>query len=254
MKLTIYASDLAACIGMHRYQQPWEAAVRIFERTSPSHYQAAHARVGREIPASMASRTLKRIQESDVVTEVENLIQGSVDKLDDKVQKVIDEIGASDPEFAGDLRTYVFTERGKVGEKAAVDAFELSHNVSLTERNTKFFKKTFSCDGKVVILGGRVDGLSDDGRLVEIKNRQRRFFNSVPLYEKVQVLAYMVLTGSPQCELVERFDNEFKVTVVPFDETLWDKIVFEMLNFSKKMFILFNDESVQDSLIRDKSF
>ena len=42
---------------------------------------------------------------------------------------------------------------------------------------------------KQVLIGGRVDAIATcDGQqiLVEIKNRMKRFFAEVPLYEKVQ--------------------------------------------------------------------
>ena len=254
MKLTIYASDLAACVGMHRYQQPWEAALRIFERTSPSLHRSAYERVGMAIPVSVASRTLQKIHEGDVLTKVDDLIQGPVEMLDDNIQKIVDGMSISEPEFANDLKTYVFTERGKAGEKEVIDDFERTNNVVLSERNSKFFKKIFPCDGNVVTLGGRVDGLSEDGRLVEVKNRQRHFFNQIPVYERIQVTAYMVLTERPQCELVERYAGQSRVTMVTFDEVFWEKVLSRMLDFAKKMFVMLDDEAAQERLITERDF
>lgn len=254
MKLTVYASELSACIAMHRFQQPWEAALKIFERTSPSDFRAAFARSGLEVPPSVASRALKGIQAGQVLAQVKDAIQGPVKDLDAKMQEIVQKADLSNVEFADDLRTFIFTERGKCGEKAVVDDFEKSHNVVLTERNDTFFKKTFECDIHLVVLGGRVDGLSKDGRLVEVKNRQRRFFGRIPLYEQVQVMAYMALTGSKECEVIERFDGESRVKIVRFDENFWGKVVADMLAFARKMFLLLTDFTLQDDLVRNRKF
>ena len=186
--------------------------------------------------------------------QVEEAIQGYVRELDSKVKEIVEKADLPDTEFPDDLRTFIYTERGKCGEKTVVDEFEKSHNVVLTERNDTFFKKMYPCDENFVILGGRVDGLSKDGRLVEVKNRQRRFFDFVPLYEQVQVSAYIVLTGSKECELVERYDGESRVKLVHFDEIFWEKVVAAMLTFARKMFILLKDPAKQDDLVRNRNF
>ena len=57
---------------------------------------------------------------------------------------------------------------------------------------------------------GRCDGIQtlEDGTqtIVEVKNRQKYFF--YPLYEKVQVHAYMALTGLNHCTFIQQLNND----------------------------------------------
>lgn len=74
-----------------------------------------------------------------------------------------------------------------------------------------------------VYLGGKHDGLAEDGTLIEVKNRMRRFLG-VPEYERVQVLAYMRIFGTQRARLVERFGDETREHDVSWDAALWEDV------------------------------
>lgn len=254
MKIVIYASELAGCVGMHRYVAPTDVALKVFQRSAPDLYAAAHARSGVAVPLSDTTRAAMSIEAVHMTGKVKELIRAPVKELDTGMSQIIENAAVSDPGFADDLKTFVYTERGKIGEKAVVDDFERQHDDKFTERNDKFFKKKYALNDHVVIMGGRVDGLSKEGRLIEVKNRQRRFFQNVPLYEQVQIMCYQVLTGAKECELIQCFDGESRVTVVPFDEKLWEDVETAMLSFADKMFSLLGDNDKQDELVTQGHF
>jgi hypothetical protein len=74
-------------------------------------------------------------------------------------------------------------------------------------------------------VGGRLDGLDAEGRVVEIKNRTRRFFTTVPEYERVQVACYMRIMNARAAVVVQQFNGEQRRTVVAHDEALWQNYV-----------------------------
>ena len=99
-----------------------------------------------------------------------------------------------------------------------------------------------------VVLVGKVDGFCD-GKVVEVKNRQKRFFTQIPAYEKVQLLAYMFLTGTLEAEHVECFDQQLKSRRVEFDQEEFQQITQCALDQAKVFAELVHDVLKQDALL-----
>ena len=53
------------------------------------------------------------------------------------------------------------------------------------------------------VLTGRLDGLTEDGEVVEIKNRTKGLFGRIRDYEAVQLQAYIHMTGAQLGHLLE---------------------------------------------------
>ena len=82
--------------------------------------------------------------------------------------------------------------------------------------------------GNAFILFGRTDGVQQDGAVIETKNRKSRFLG-VPLYERVQLHVYMVLTKSRRGVLLEYYHLEQRSHEVEFDDAFWDGQVLPQL-------------------------
>jgi len=61
--------------------------------------------------------------------------------------------------------------------------------------------------------------------IVEIKNRRSRLFGRVPMYERVQVEAYMRMYEVDRAAHVESFRGEERVTWLERDDALWGRVV-----------------------------
>lgn len=79
-------------------------------------------------------------------------------------------------------------------------------------------------------VGGRLDGLDAEGRVVEIKNRTRRFFTVVPEYERVQVACYLKIMRASEAVVVQQFNGEQRRTIIAHDEALWQSYFTLMAN------------------------
>lgn len=177
----------------------------------------------------------------------------------EKLHEIIQSILVKDSiTLRSSLRQVVATSRGQVGEDAAIKLYEGIKRSKVTHNNAHLFTKhlgttSFVLQGKLaqdiqVVLVGKVDGFCD-GKLVEVKNRQKRFFNTIPTYEKVQLLAYMFLTDTTEADHVECLDQQVKTRKVEFDPQEFEQITLDALHQAKLFAELVHDSLQQDALI-----
>lgn len=250
--LVVHASELAACVGLNRYRPVADAAIVLFSRMNPSVYEAAMARNALREKESI-ERTLEQIP--GAIAAVKEAVEAAPDDLGSRIDDLIKDVGGDNQVSAADLTSLVYTERGKNAEESSLDRVQDSWKKQITQRNTKYYKKQLSYGGeRYLLLGGRVDGITDDGELVEVKNRQRRIFSSVPIYEKVQVHAYMYLTDIKECKLVQSFKGSDVITKITFDDQFWNDVRNRLTIFATRMDHLCQDEKAQDSLLVQQEF
>lgn len=96
-------------------------------------------------------------------------------------------------------------------------------------------------------IGGRIDGIDENGSIYEIKNRIHKLFYDLREYEKVQLMSYLYLFGCNKGYLVECLknnNNALNIIEVNYDNNYFDKhimdklilyiIHFEQIIFGKK--------------------
>ena len=88
-------------------------------------------------------------------------------------------------------------------------------------------------DGIEVYIGGRHDGLMNN-KIVEIKTRQRRFLGT-PLYELVQVHAYMSIYGTKEAIIVESYNGQEREHPIEFDDALWSRVQCNLVHFVRDL-------------------
>ncbi|KAG5191299.1 hypothetical protein JKP88DRAFT_296237 [Tribonema minus] len=141
----------------------------------------------------------------------------------------------------------VYKKRGREGEQGVVEDYEKRVRQRVVARNDTFYKKVI---GEGVCLGGRIDGVREDGkRLVEVKKRQNRLFTHIAAYERVQVMAYMFLTGIHTCDLVQQYKGESSTDTLTFDADDWESICASAVKFAERIQKIMVDEHDQDELI-----
>lgn len=98
-------------------------------------------------------------------------------------------------------------------------------SVTVIQRNAKLYKKKLiqSTEFEVVLVG-KVDGVTPDlDYVVETKNRRNGLLNHIPEYERVQIHAYMWLTGILKCIHIEHYNTEKNEIVEHFDQIYWEE-------------------------------
>ena len=113
-------------------------------------------------------------------------------------------------------------------ETKALEQYQQTQNKPIKATQKGFSKKFKTSKNNSFTLFGRTDGMSDN-QVIETKNRKNRFLG-VPLYEKVQVHVYMLLTGTTHSVLLENFDNQQRSHEIKFDNSFWNETVIPNLN------------------------
>lgn len=158
---------------------------------------------------------------------IETALQAAVVETDPKrslseQKKVVDALPATFASGLGEskVNTFVNTERGKQGEAAILNRYEVDNNTTVTERNSRMY---YIHVGEFII-GGRIDGFDrPNRRLVEVKKRRNKFLG-MPKYEKVQCEIYIRMLGLSECVHVEEYNEIQKETTYCRNENVWKEI------------------------------
>ena len=122
------------------------------------------------------------------------------------------------------LEGEVACRMGNKLESVAINVYEEHNKVAVNQMQTGYKSDTIITDlGHKYIIYGRTDGLDDDA-IIETKNRKNRFLG-VPLYERVQIHAYMYITRKRKGKLLENFNGTQKEHIVVFDPDFWEEVM-----------------------------
>ena len=277
--LCVYASQVAACVGMNKYRRPYEALEQMWERVDPGSFRAAMLRAGQKTSEEALTEVMARddrvrdvldrslvpdLDASDAVAheyaEASRRLGGL--RLDLEDRRLVDDA----------VRRNMFTTYGNRFEKPALRYLReaCGVNVSPDPRFHKREQGLVSHGGERVpwYVGGKVDAVSPDGQLVvEIKNRVHRLFYRAPLADCVQLQCYMHVLDAPRGMLMEclrrqaRRDDDGEdagldavvhsnVVPVARDDEFWARQVVPKLQaFVEFLARLLETEALQDAYL-----
>lgn len=122
--------------------------------------------------------------------------------------------------FTGSFYSYISKNHGIRHEESSIEKYESKFGVKL-DVSQQMYKRSIclSKSGKEYILCGKMDGIDNvNNKIIEVKNRTNGFFSEVRDYEMTQMQLYMFLTGLDNCELVEEYNKQIKITHVTRDD------------------------------------
>ena len=254
--IKIYASEVSSCLEMNKYKKIDQIIHTIWKRTNNRSYREALER-NNKIQEIQETEQMEQILLTENEKSINELINDyNVDTFKSKLTNYFSDIPEED---RNKMISYIFTERGKKMESISLDKLEESLNIKITARNDKFYKQYITFDeneeNKKFMIGGKVDGITDDFRLIEIKNRQRMLFSNIPIYEKIQMYIYMFITGITECLFVQCYNNETDTVQLQFDENFWiNDIKKPLIIFVQKLNALLNNIDLQDKFITSNSW
>lgn len=213
------------------------------------------------IDLNQEQRLKKTIGEDNI-----KLVQSKTIETKDKrenITAVIEKLSISDDKkriLLKESESFINKTHGTLKEDSAIEMYEKRFGVKLNT-SQEFFKKQlniklptneFTNAGALTFqqgtfdwfVGGRVDGLYIDetdpskSYIVEVKNRTRGFFNTLRDYEKTQIHVYMYMLSIPMAKLVEKYENQIRITVIYQDDNYLNDILYYLgifiTNFDKK--------------------
>jgi hypothetical protein len=221
--ITVFASKLAGCVGMHAY----------IDKTDLIH--EFNALRNNKVHRSFQEECVDKIK--NMAHEEQTYITGVIGTRYDDVTTMNEALRSlackcNDPDILKHIKSELYKQQGIHEEDNIRQHFSNKNNVCVVKNDEFATHHMFTIHDTDIRIGGRHDGLSTDGSLVEIKNRMNRFLG-VPLYELVQVHAYMVIFDTTRATHVENYKGETRETDVVFDPVFWNNIkssLFELFS------------------------
>lgn len=183
-------------------------------------------------PEEIVSRIHEAIYKDAVTISKDNKVTGDLQK---KLER------AANEEFEGlqeliELKETIAQETrmevGTISERQDLDKNEEKLGKKIREDTSmKYAVFELPSSGRKVKMGGRVDGMDEDGNVIETKHRRNRIFGFVPKYERIQCECYMRITGTEVMTHIENYDGESRITELTRDDELWDTVLEELEEF-----------------------
>ena len=212
LSIPIDATDVATLLGLNKYQTNLhELVMKYWKRGDPVDFLDTKSKLKQEGIEFANTKTsdekiMEVCEEKGISVEFNSLadMDTLLDLLDDE-----EELDVEDE----DITSFCNKQMGVQFEKSAIQMYEERYNVKV-DAMSNYVKKIFKEDGLYKwSVGGRVDGVIGFDKIVEIKNRKKGFYPSIPLSEILQVYTYMFAMSIHQASLVEKFENDIKETV-----------------------------------------
>lgn len=229
-RVIIKASDVAACIGRHRYKPRDEVLNDMWKKYWPETFtgQTKTDRAEKALGASVEARQVLQ-NALDIRTKDSTQVQKVFDEAQAKVNLDSKLSAAQKAEIIEHVRSQVYTTHGTRNEDRTADAVTETEGARLVRDETFWSWDVCVIDGIKFVISGRIDRIEErpDGSrvLVEIKNRTNRLFRSVPEYEHIQIQVYLHMLGLVHARLVEQYNTQVLSHDVTRDEELWDNVI-----------------------------
>jgi len=248
-RIVLVASELAIITGHNKYEKIQKAIDTVLNRSKI---------VKKYIPKSKVEEKLLALSENEIVVikkelnlegnatlkQVENMIKQQVmtkslnENISENESRVkADEVLKAMPTLnkclEKSLKQDLQMRRGNIKEDRNLDKTQQKRNITIDSRNAQMYEKELYVDPDKqfnVILRGKIDGMNDE-YVVETKNRTKRLFNMIPDYEKVQLNAYMFMTGKEKALHIECYNEDQNSVEYDFDKLFWDDCLSKIMSF-----------------------
>jgi hypothetical protein len=249
-RIVIVASELSIITGHNKYENIQKAIDSVLNRSNI---------VKKYIPKSKIEESLISLSEKDLLTiknelklennaslkQVENVIKKQVlskslnEKITEeqsklKAEEVLKTMPTLNKCLEGSVKQDLRMKRGNIKEDNNLNKTQIKRNIVIDSRNSKMYEKELYCDPERkfnIVLRGKIDGMNDE-YVVETKNRTKRLFNMIPDYEKVQLNAYMFMTGKEKALHIECYNEDQNSVEYDFDKLFWEDCYEKVINFT----------------------
>jgi succinate dehydrogenase flavin-adding protein (antitoxin of CptAB toxin-antitoxin module) len=251
---TIYASNLAAVAGLHKYKDFEQA---ILDQWYVSDKSGCKIAIEKYATITADELVLHDEQRTSYEQKIQEAVSAPTSKDLQKVLNTVHDITVRDQ-----VRSDANKARGILNEDTILQNIEKKYSTKITDRNDKLFIKFIEWnenqlipkDVRVKVIG-RIDGwCRDTNEITEVKNRASRFFTSVPLYERVQVQVYLWMTDAPRCRFVQSLDGNLRETIIDRDLGFLNNSIFPELagSIALHCMLIDGDKDEQRALLSKK--
>lgn len=245
----VAASEIASLISLNPYTSAGDAIERLWEKNNRKTFREALTR--NKLRSFTPQERLKDLGVLELATAVVDAEDTKT--YNEKLNKTLRQVSTAQDQKV--VQDFVNTSRGTKHEKVTFETLKQTRPSSKFESDATRYQQSIQVPNSLMeyIITGYIDGVeANNNRIIEIKNRQRRFLNHVPLYEQVQCQAYLFLTGLQVCEHTESFRGEIKTTTLRFEPLFWNQIIAKLNQVILAFGDLLVDVSLQDNFLRTR--
>ena len=170
--------------------------------------------------ASNCVATLNKSQ-NDISTKVDSI------KTDVKKMSTLTKANVSTEEIKKLVSEATNTRFGNFQEAGAIKTFEVQCDKTVSSGQCRLTYNIGEFNGVDWVLVGKIDGMTADNEVVEIKNRVKKLFNQLRDYEEPQIRTYMsLMNNAPKGFLVENLRSPGGNQINTIEVNLADKPVY----------------------------
>jgi hypothetical protein len=236
INLSIPISKISNLCGNNKFVIQSECFFNAYKKNNVSEYKKILKRLKREDKNEQNKNVIKSLKVNELVTEAISSSDNSVrTKVLKTVENKINEEYKSLPKeernvliknVKKQVDTLIKTSIGTNKEEISLDSFEDSHGIKITSRNDELFYGYIDSENVKLKMGGKIDGVNEkEGILVEHKIRMNRLFDTIPLYEKMQIFIYMNFTGMEKAILIQTYKDEQNSMELEWNDNFYEIIV-----------------------------
>jgi hypothetical protein len=249
-QIRLATTDLAVVCGMDHYGRLPNVICKLWKQIDRNGYdqivaemrEAGHMIANDSIYSKIAHYDHKTRKQASVLNRVKALNQrrethsAALVAGQEAIHKIIDDklhyhMKPEDREHLKSLVTSAAnTQYGTRTESRGLDIFkrEIGKELISAQKLNKWLIYQDNSRYQQWLITGKVDGITADGEVLEIKNRQKCLFNVMRDYEMAQVQCYLNNMPSPRGYLLEIFkatqdsDSTYKIHPIERDEVYYN--------------------------------
>jgi hypothetical protein len=261
--IMIFASEVPVISAMNPYRKIEDVFLDVWRRTNPKQVAQLQAHLALTLP-SPEQKMQAVVQDLGAAPAINELIQEAaqaetIQQVAQAQAKVVQSLPSSTPaEVKAEVVQFVTSTMhkgfGVKQEAAGIEQYQEKTKLVVEERNLVFSKKKVAQVGAYdVLVGGKIDGRAD-GKVIEVKNRLKRFMTPLPKYDVAQLMTYLFILGVQEGELVEHLHADkatTKMTKVLWDEKMWGaQIEPYLVRFGSALTYLMKDRTAQTDYLQ----
>lgn len=248
-RVFVGASEIANLINANPHVSVGDSVERLWERNNSRKFKEALAR--NKLQSFTQEERLKELGVFELATSVVETEDSK--EYEQQLMKTLKR--ATTIQDRTVIKDFINASRGIKQERITFESLKQKHPSAKLNTDGNLYQKTINIPDTEIeyMISGYIDGVElNNQRIIEIKSRQNRLFNHVPLYEQVQCQAYLFLTGLTVCEHTESFRGILQSTTLHYEPIFWNHVIERLNKVILAFDRLLKDVTLQDNFLRTR--
>lgn len=153
-------------------------------------------------------------------------------QLQTEIQNIFNEINEEDNKTNSEISTDVYlpiktnTQVGICMERSDIKYIERYFNCKIYRPNKLYAKHFILPSGFSIEIRGRIDGIFENGTILETKHRIKKIFDEIPIEEQIQCETYMRLLNKKICVHIQNHNGIIKPTTLNMNDDIWEPVLY----------------------------